>query len=308
MAALLPLSVLLRITQSALLAFKRPAIAHLTESVLQSLVLIAGAVAVGMYARSAATSVTMLGLHLLAFTASLAAGIYLLGRRVIPPQVATAAAEYDTRHWMTVAFPLFVISSMYVLMSYTDTVMLGMLADTTVSGIYAATSRIALLVSLPLVFINSVLIPYIASLYHGDRFTDLQYIVTMASRTAGLLALPVFIILGVSGDVVLGLFGEEFTSGKTALNILIAGQLVNVLSGSVGALLMMTGQHHFAAKVVTLCAMLNILLNYLLIPEFGINGAAAATAITVIIWNAVFVASTRRRIGIKPTIFAGLNK
>ena len=84
--------------------------------------------------------------------------------------------------------------------------------------------------------------------------------------------------------------------------------LVNVMSGSVGALMMMTGRHHFASMVVSLCAALNILLNYLLIPKLGIEGAATATAITVVIWNVTFVLSTRSGLDIKPTFFAALKK
>ena len=69
--------------------------------------------------------------------------------------------------------------------------------------------------------------------------------------------------------------------------ILTIGQSVNAVSGSVGYILQMTGKEIVFQNIVTASVMLNIILNIILIPLFGITGAAVASAASMIFWNAV---------------------
>ena len=100
----------------------------------------------------------------------------------------------------------------------------------------------------------------------------------------------------------LGLFGPEFTRGYWALAILTVGQLVNASVGSVGFLMSMTGHQREAARVFAGAAVLNVVLNASLIPLWGINGAAIATATTTIIWNVALALYVWRRLGVRATI------
>ena len=87
------------------------------------------------------------------------------------------------------------------------------------------------------------------------------------------------------GYVVLGIFVSDFTAGYVALLVLLAGQLINAVSGPVGYVMTMTGHQHRAARIIGVCAFVNIVLNAMLIPLFGMSGAASATAITTAMWN-----------------------
>ena len=78
--------------------------------------------------------------------------------------------------------------------------------------------------------------------------------------------------------------------------------MVNAFCGSVGVLMTMTGHQLEAAKVYITAAILNIFLNVLFIPPFGIEGAAAATALTTIFWNLVLLMRVRKKISVDPTI------
>ena len=69
--------------------------------------------------------------------------------------------------------------------------------------------------------------------------------------------------------------------------MLSIGQLMNAIMGPVAFLLSMTGNEKIVAQIFGLTACLNILMNLLFIPLFGIQGAAVATTISVIIWNVV---------------------
>lgn len=79
------------------------------------------------------------------------------------------------------------------------------------------------------------------------------------------------------------MFGEEFTKGGVALTILSFGYLVNAAMGSVGTLLVMTGRERDAATSVGATAVMNVILNVSLIAGWGLEGAATATAISMIV-------------------------
>jgi len=308
MVLVVPVWVLLKVTVGALLAFRQPLYAQTVESILPSLAMIAAALGFMAFAPDMHGSLLMLAGFLAALAGTVLLGLVILRWRAVPEQLFDAAAGYDTWHWIRVAMPLFVMSGMYVIMNYTDIIMVGTLSSTTDSGIYAAASRITALVTMPLVFTNTVLSPYISGLFHAGRTQELQHIVSIASGIAGALALPACLVIFLLGGWLLGFFGTGFDAGRRAMNILLFGQTINVLSGSVGMLLSMTGRHVFAAVTVTFCAALNVLLNYLLIPRFGLEGAALATTVTMVLWNMVFVYRVRTVLNIRSTFIGALRQ
>ena len=105
----------------------------------------------------------------------------------------------------------------------------------------------------------------------------------------------------------MGVFGEEFIIGKTALVLITIGQFVNAASGSVGNIMNMTGREKPLRNILVIASILSVLLNYLLIPMYGINGAAVANMVSVVFWNLTAVIYTKVKIGINsfylPLIF-----
>jgi O-antigen/teichoic acid export membrane protein len=74
------------------------------------------------------------------------------------------------------------------------------------------------------------------------------------------------------------IFGPEFGAAYLPLLILCAGQLVNAATGCAILLLNMTGNERYPLLATMVAAFLNVMLNLLLIPPYGIHGAAIATA------------------------------
>jgi O-antigen/teichoic acid export membrane protein len=83
----------------------------------------------------------------------------------------------------------------------------------------------------------------------------------------------------------LSLFGEEFKTGSIALIILCFIHLINSAVGSVGIIMQMTGKQKQYQYIAIISLGINLLLNFILIPQYGINGAAIATAISLSLWN-----------------------
>jgi O-antigen/teichoic acid export membrane protein len=98
------------------------------------------------------------------------------------------------------------------------------------------------------------------------------------------------------GPRVLALYAPGFEAGYPALVVLVLGQALNALAGSVGLLLVMTGHDGDVAKVSAGVAVLNITLNFALIPHFDMVGAAIASALSIVIWNFILVVVVRKRL------------
>ena len=92
--------------------------------------------------------------------------------------------------------------------------------------------------------------------------------------------------------------GSEFINAKYVLLILLIGKLVDSISGSVGVILQMTGHQKVFQNIVFIALILNILLNLLLIPIYGIEGAAISSTCSIIFWNISSVMYVRRKFGI----------
>jgi O-antigen/teichoic acid export membrane protein len=118
---------------------------------------------------------------------------------------------------------------------------------------------------------------------------------------------PIALVLIFGGHWFLLLFGHGFTGGHTPLTVLCVGQLANAAIGPVGFLLIMTGHGKEAAIGIGIGVGANLLLSLLLIPLRGADGAAAASASSLIIWNTVLALFVRRRLSIAVTAFGRAN-
>lgn len=244
-----------------------------------------------------------MALHALAAGMTLAVGAWLLWR-ARPAAMTAAPPAYRTRSWAMSALPLGLTAGMMLVTKQTDIVMLGFFVPAEDVGIYRVAVQVSMLVSFGLGAMNMVLAPQFSRLYAAGDMRRLQRVVTAGARAGLLVALPLVIIFVAFGAEILALaFGHEYASGATALAVLAIGQLINTAMGSVGVLLNMTGHEHHTARGVAVAAASNILLNLMLIPYFGILGAAAATATTFFIWNILLFYSAYKKLDLCSTIF-----
>jgi O-antigen/teichoic acid export membrane protein len=229
-------------------------------------------------------------------------GQWHLIRRRLPAALTQVAPHVELRHWFGVALPLLFLDSSFLVLNQTDTISLGLLVGDREVGLYSAAVVTARWVNVMLASVNAIAAPLFSSLYAQDDRAGLQAMVSAAAGWIFFPALGMAIALGVGAESVLGWFGPEFGAAKWALWPLILGQLVNVGSGSVGYLLMMTGHHLDCARVVSVCALVNLLLNLLLIPEWGIAGAAISTAVSMMLWNLWLYRLVVRYLDVRPSI------
>jgi O-antigen/teichoic acid export membrane protein len=203
------------------------------------------------------------------------------------------------RAMLGVSFPMLLSSSMFLIMQWTDTVMLGMFRTEAEVGIYNVALRVAALTSVSLIAVNSIAAPKFAEFYGNGDMKGLENTVRHSTKLIFWSSLPVLVALFFFPSLILGIFGSEFRAGVYALLMLAAGQFVNAFSGSVGFILQMSGRQKAFQNIILTAAAINIALNAALIPRYGINGAAFASMVSMAFWNIVAVCYISRNLGIK---------
>ncbi|MBN1515812.1 polysaccharide biosynthesis C-terminal domain-containing protein [Candidatus Sumerlaeota bacterium] len=241
--------------------------------------------------------------NLLATTLGLSLQCWFL-RRSTPPEAHLAAPTYEHSLWRQTAVAMALISGFNIIYRNADIIMIGIFMDREQSGFYAAASRIAMPITFGLGAVNAIIAPMASALHTEGRRDDLQRIVTWSAWANFCFTLPAAIIIVLTGNFLLGLFGGAFTVSYGALCILAGSQAAAAFAGSVGFLMIMTGHERAAAKAMGSSAILNIILNAILIPRWGLTGAAAATAISIVSWKVMLTAMVHQRLRINSTILS----
>ncbi|MGH8162158.1 MAG: flippase [Gammaproteobacteria bacterium] len=202
------------------------------------------------------------------------------------------------------ALPFMWLGGLYLLNSRVDLIMLGSINGAHDAGIYAIASRAAALVPFVVTAANLVLAPQIARLYHAGDHGLLQRMITAEARRVFVATLPLALLLIVAAWWLLFyLFGADFTPAARPLQILAGAQLAVVAFGSVGTILNMAGQERKSMIGLGLAVALNIVLNAILIPRLGPEGAAIATGSSRVFAQGLLWFWLRHRIHIRPSPF-----
>ncbi len=219
--------------------------------------------------------------------------------KYLPKPVCTAYPKFHARKWFMSAIPLTLIGGAGIINNQADILMLGYFATPTEVGVYRVAVLGSGLVAFGLHVVNTIIAPQISRLYTLDDHAGLQRLISRSARVALLVALPIVLIIIFAGNKIVSLlFGREFIGSYIPLVILASGQLVNSLTGSVGFLLNMTGYERYVARTMLFTAGLNIFLNFILIPPFGIIGAAGASAVSQALWNIILLKIVKEKLGI----------
>ena len=201
------------------------------------------------------------------------------------------------------SFPVLISNSMLLLIQWIDIIILGYFETSNTVGIYSVVMKISLFSSVILFSINSIVASEFSRLYSLDKMIDLRVLIKKSSKIIFFITIPVLILIVYFSKSILGYFGYEFIMANKTLYILVAGQFINVLCGSVGYILMMTEKQNIFKNIMIFATCVNIILNIVLIPKYGINGAAIASSISLILWNVISFSYIYRKYNISTIWF-----
>lgn len=181
--------------------------------------------------------------------------------------------------------PLSVVTLLNLIVTWAGVLVVGLFETPVEVGLFSVAQRTALLVSFVLVAVNSIAAPKFSALHATRDIDSLRRIARSSTWMIVTMATPVLMLFLLLPHWVLSLFGNGFSEAAVLLIIMALGQFVNVATGSVGFLLMMTGHERIMRNVLILSAATAVVLNLCLTWMFGVIGAAVATAITVATQN-----------------------
>ncbi len=190
------------------------------------------------------------------------------------------------RDIFSISLPMLMTASMAFIIAQTGVIMLGMFRTEAEVGYYAIAVKLATLTTFILNAVNSMAAPKFSELFHSDKMDELFYVAKKSAKLIFWTTTPILLGFIILGKPLLSLvFGSEFAIAYPVLVLLSFGQFVNSISGSTGLFMNMTGNQKIFSNIMLFAALINIVLNYLLIPTFGNFGAAAAAMVSIIVWN-----------------------
>ncbi len=224
-------------------------------------------------------------------------------RRKMDPLIGEATPEIEPRVWLSVASAFFLSSIIEMLLKQSDILMVGYLMSHVRAGEYSAASRITSLIAFGISVSDYLYMPKITALYVSGKKRALQEMVRTSARQIMGLTLPLMVLLVLSGPWLLAAFGPTFKKAYIPMLILLAGQLVNAATGLSGALLTMAGNRNSYVLYSFVSFVFQIFFMLLLVPVWGLSGAAVSAALARILLNFLAYRHVRTKIGITASVW-----
>lgn len=227
---------------------------------------------------------------------------YVVGRRLKQRYPAVQPA-FETRLWLRTAPPLLVITIFANYFQELNIISIGMYLQADELAVYNVSLRLSFLITFGILAVNTISMPGTAQLHAKGENNALQKLITHAARLQLMWSFCALVGIVIVGKYVLGIFGPSFVSGYVALIILAVAQLVGAMFGPAAQLLSMTGHQNKCLYIFLAALAAMLALNHLLVPSYGINGAATAVALTFLLQSTWLYASVVRRLGIDSSAF-----
>lgn len=225
------------------------------------------------------------------FAVALSATLFLqaLYKLTASQEPSLAWSHHEAKCLITFCLPLMVSNLFGVVAPRTDVLLLGYWASVQEVGLYLSAFQTAAIMSLILSSFGAGLAPIISRAWSLGDTERMNASYKSVSRLSFTIALPIFCSFLLFAQPILELFGPDFSKGTTALMILAVGQLFNSATGSANTMLLMSGHSKLVMTNTIAMGVLLLLTTSLLIPLWGIAGAAVAASGTFLATNMIRV-------------------
>ncbi|MDA9546947.1 PST family polysaccharide export protein [Bradyrhizobium sp. CCBAU 45321] len=254
----------------------------------------------------------LLGYHLGAVAAMVAslcavwiamAGQMVVLNRKLADHITPGPKAYDVKGWLAVSLPILLVESFYLLLSYTDVLVLQQFRPSDEVGVYFAVVKTLALVSFIHYAMSATTAHRFAEYYASGDKARLSAYVAHAITWTFWPSLAATIVLLALGKPLLWLFGPQFVIGYDIMFVAAIGLVVRAAIGPVERLLNMLGQQKICALAYALAFVMNLVLCIALVPRYGGHGAAAATSISLTFETVLLFWIVRQRLGLHVLAF-----
>ncbi len=231
--------------------------------------------------------------------------VFLINRH-IKREIPEETPKYQVSHWVKISLPLLCINACELLLQNVDVLIVSRYLSAEHVGIYFAAAKTMSLIMFVHYAVGSAVANRFSALNaRGDKEQLHSFVRDAVNWTFWPSLLGAAVILAL-GQFLLSLFGTQFVSGFSVMVILVIGFLFRSAIGPADFLLNMLGEQKLCALALALTVVLNIVLNFTLVPTYGLNGAATATSLSLIFAAVLHYSIARWRLGIDMGIWSNL--
>ncbi len=286
---------LLMVGAGAVQSFSRPALASLLEVAAAPLMVSAALAALALAGAVSSQGVAWLYMAAVALSAGIA---WAAARTWLKAPIAPR--RHEAGLLLRASHPLLVAAIMRWIIQNAPLLILGLVAALAEAGVFSVAHRLAMTLSILLAAVNNVMFARFAVAWKQDRRDQLEAELHLGALMLIAAGAPVILALAVFRSEILALLGPEFVGGGPFLLILLAGQAVNLLTASSGAVLSMTGHERALRRNGLLSGAACLALSALLIPTFGGIGAAIALSAAMALQSVQAAWQAWRLVGVRP--------
>ncbi len=218
----------------------------------------------------------------------------------VPARVSPTPLPQFEREAVLFSASLFAVQALEFVFAQLDKILLGYYLDARRVGIYAVAAGLTAFLPVLLQSVNQIFSPTIADLHARGEVDILRRLYQTLTKWVLGLTFPLAIVVCAFAPQLMQLFGDEFTAGWPILVIGTVGQIVSCGVGSVGLLLIMSGNQNRLIRVQVEVAALNVVLNLWLIPAWGVVGAALVAAGSTAALNLLCLREVKSSLGLSP--------
>ena len=189
----------------------------------------------------------------------------------------------------------------YNSLMFIDRLFVGAFLSAADTGVYQAASQITVLFGIVIGGFHGVFRPMVADIHAQGGTARLTALYRLCTKWTFYACMPIFVvILSMPRDVIAVVYGVAYSAAAKPLIILTLAQVFTVMTAGSHTVLVMTGRQKVFALICFATLPISAALNLMLVPRFGLGGAAAAVATCSVILNTCTVAAVRKYLGIWP--------
>ena len=284
-AVLVPIKMIKATMRQIFLAEKKIVYQQFTYNVIEKLVLVIGIIFILWKSSSLEMLMIVTGLSI---TIPFFIDTWLYKKKIHLPQ--SVEREYEIKNWFYFSLPLLLTGVFSFFISWTDNLAIGKFMSAADLGVYAIAYSFAISLDFFQKAFSAIFVPIITEKYAKKQHEEITFLFKKTAAWGFGLTFPVFLVMAVYGKQVLSLiYGNAYELGYLPLMIIASGSLINVITGLNYPILMLHKKTGFIFVVEAGIVILNIALNFLLIPIIGIVGAAIASGVSLALQNVIFL-------------------
>ncbi|WP_312311640.1 MATE family efflux transporter [Empedobacter brevis] len=195
--------------------------------------------------------------------------------------------EFTVYSILKKSYPMGISGLCFFIMLSVDVFLLKKYFGSQTVAYYSIAVKLLTILSMVIVAININIAPKVSELYHSNERIKLKELLKRSQKIICIINIPIGLFLILFGKKILLIFGQNYVDAYYSMVILVIGQMIASLFGSTAITLNMIGQQQKFKFIILSATLVNICLNIVLTPKYGMIGGAISFTISLLFWNSV---------------------